>query len=293
MSGQGKSLQDIYDEGSKKLDAAELAQRNKLQESSIQGSEELGRIETAMIEKMDTSLVDLEAEIQGYLDKAMEGINAAVNSEVEENKKFLERLHDTLKLSCQSLSDDVKNLRNSMVQQFNANSEQNMTLQQRELEKGFARLKADGGGAAAHLKELTLLGNAGFNARGSSLVLQSLEKSYKVPAEFFVEFSKHANSIEKRINDCLQLLTSRSKEIISDLSAGSTQVQTGLNQVVQQLASEMEVVYQNSESRLSKHCEDALSAALVHQEGLSKSSPLNYSNHINRVVREFRKSHRH
>jgi len=270
MSGQGKSLQDIYDDGSKRLESAELAQRQVLQDGGARGIDEIGQLEAAMMGKLDVSLGDLETEIHGYLDKACESINAAVSSEVEENRKFLERLQEALKLSCQSLSADVKQLRESIAHRFDSLSEHNLTLQRRELDKNISVLKSAGTSAAMQLKDLSQAGNTSFKSRAASHGLHAMDRSIKGPAEFYNEFSRHAISIDKRINDCVQLLTSRSKEIISELGAGQTEVQQTLDQVVQQLAAQMEEVYKEADSQLRKHCEDALSAALLYQEDLSK-----------------------
>jgi hypothetical protein len=270
MSGQGKSLQDIYDAGSRRLEQSGQAQRLALQEAGIQGGNELSELESSMLSKMDSSLADLETEVSAYLSKAVEAINSSINAEVEENRKFLERLQETLKLTCRSLAEDVKHLRESLVQKFNASADQCQTLQRSETDRGVGQLKVDGFNSAVHLKELCGAGNAELNARAAGHVLQAFDRNTKLPSEFVSEFSKHAASIDKRINDCVQLLGSRSKEIVADLSAGNQTMQTTMNEVVEQLAARLEEVYKESDARLTRHCEDALSAALKHQEELSR-----------------------
>ena len=269
MSGQGKSLQDIYDAGSRKLDEFEQTGRARLDEYAGAGTDELGRLETAIMDRLDRSVGELEAEIQTYLDKAVANIRSAVDTEVEENRKFLERLQEALKLSCKSLSEDVKQLRESMMQRFDASADHYVTLQKRELDKGVSLLKTEGATAATRLKEQSQTGLTAFTSRRSTNILQILDKNNKVPSEFFAEFSRHAVSIDKRINDCLHLLTSRSKEIIQDLNSGGMEMQRSLDQIVTQLVTEIEDTYKKSDAQLRKHCEDALSAALLHQEQLS------------------------
>ncbi len=269
MSGTGKSLQDIYDAGSKRLDELEQAQGTKFTDGGSHGVEELGRIESSVMQKMDKSLAELEGEVRQYIDKAVESIKTAVGAELDENTKFLERLQEAMKLSCNSLSEDVKLLRESIVQKFDSTADHCMTMQRRELDKGTGAMRAEGARSATQLKELSQTALTSFGSRGASNILQVLDKNIKVPSEFFAEFSRNALSIDKRINDCLLLLTARSKEIIADLSSSSTEVQGSLTQVVQQLSVDLEEVHRKSESELRKHCEDALSAALRYQEELS------------------------
>lgn len=269
MSGQGKSLQDIYDAGSRKLDEFEQTERSKLETNALAAVEELGKVETSIMDRMERSVGELDAEIRSYLDKAVENIKTAVSSEVEENRKFLERLQEALKLSCKSLSEDVKQLRESMMQRFDSTADHYMTLQKRELEKGISLLKTEGSASAAKLKEQSQSGLTAFSSRRAGNVLQILDKNIKVPSEFFAEFSRHAVSIDKRINDCLQLLSSRSKEISQDLNSGGMEMQRSLDQVVLQLVAEMEDVAKKSDAQLRKHCEDALSQALMYQEQIS------------------------
>ena len=90
MGEQRKNLQDIYDAGSSRLEKLDQSQRQALQQSKTQGLENISQIESSMSDQMEVSQADLESEIRAYLDKAVEGIDAAVKSEIEENGKFLE-----------------------------------------------------------------------------------------------------------------------------------------------------------------------------------------------------------
>lgn len=269
MSGQGKSLQDIYDAGSKRLDELEQKQNNGMSEASEKTAGELKEIEQNILRKMDDSLNELESEIRTYLDKATENIKSTVDTELDENKKFVERLQEALRLSCRSLSEDVKQLKETVTRRFESSADHYITLQERELEKWLGQLNTDGALSAAKLKELSQTGITSFSSRRASNVLQTLDKNIKVPAEFFAEFSRHAISIDKRINDCLQLLSSRSHEIVADLNTSGKDVESKLDQFVLQLGTDIEEIYKASDARLSKHCEEALSAALLYQEQLA------------------------
>ncbi|MBX9685535.1 MAG: hypothetical protein K2X27_02465 [Candidatus Obscuribacterales bacterium] len=270
MSGSGKNLQEIYDAGTKRLEELEQSERAALSSSTSQAVEDLGKLESSMMSKMDRSLEDLEAEVRAYLNKAVENIDAVVSSEVDENRMFLERLKEALKLSCKSLSEDVKQLKESINQRFDGKAENARVLHQRELEKGLSLLKTDGTRAAADLKDRSQKSLTEFSSAGSSHLLQVLDRNTRLPAEIFAEFSRNALSIDKRINDCVHLLSSRSKEILLEFNAGGTGVQSSLEQIVQQLAQEMNEVYNKSDAELRKHCEDALSAALLFQDQLSR-----------------------
>lgn len=270
MSGNGKTLQEVYNEGSQRLDELGSKQRTYLQENAKKSVEELGRMESTIMSKMDKSFSDLDVEINEYLDKAVANIRIAVDSEIDENKKFLDRLQEALRLSCQSLSEDIQALRDSMRNRFEVNADHCLSLQKRHQEKSLGHISMEAARTEAHLKQQARSTEAALNNKANHQIMQLLDKNTKLPSEFFSEFSTLALSIEKRINESVHKLTGQSKEIVAELGSNSKESQSSLDQAVQQLAHDIEQAYKKADGELRKHCEDALSFALLHQEERAK-----------------------
>ena len=270
MSGTGRSLQDIYDAGSKRLDELEQTQKQALELAGGQSVEELSSIESSVMQRMEKSLQDLEGEVRNYLDKALEGVKAAATTEVEENKRFLERLQEALKLTSNSLSEDVKHLKESLTARANSSIENNLLLQQRFLEQATGILKADGALSAAQLKEQSQSCLAEFEVENSHLVMTVLDKNINLPAAFFAEFAKNIANVERRMNECMQALGSRGAEICADLSNDTTEIQASLDTSLQHIQGTLDEAFIASDAKLSAQCEHALAEALAHQESMAQ-----------------------
>lgn len=271
MSGTGKSLQDIYDAGSKRLDELEQNQRSQLESAGSKSVESLGNIESSVMQRMEKSLQDLDDEVRTYLDKALDGIKTAVNSEVEENRKFLERVQDALKLSAKSLSQDVQQLKDSLHARINSSSENNLILQKRHHEQSLGALKADGALFAAQLKEKSQASVRRFETENSGVIMSVLDKNINLPSEFFAEFSKNVSLIDGKLNECLEALSARGKQISSEVSNDTTEIQASLDTSLQHIQGLMDQSFQEADSALRSQCEHSLALALQHQETMARN----------------------
>lgn len=270
MSGSGRSLQDIYDAGSKRLDELEQAQRTQLETAGSKSVEALGNIESSVMQRMEKSVQDLDNEVREYLDKALEGINSAVNSEVEENRKFLERIQDSLKLSASSLSQDVQQLKDSLQARINSSSDNNLLLQRRHQEQSLGALKADGALFAAQLKEKSQESIRRFESDNSGVIMNVLDKNINLPSEFFGEFSKNISEVNAKLNQCLELLSTRGKQICTEISNDTTEIQASLDTSLQHIQGLMDQSFQEADAALRSQCEQSLAAALQHQESMAQ-----------------------
>ncbi|MBX9569869.1 MAG: hypothetical protein K2X77_13310 [Candidatus Obscuribacterales bacterium] len=271
MSGTGRSLQDIYDAGSKRLDELEQAQRTQFETAGSKSVEALGNIESSVMQRMEQSLQDLDNEVRTYLDKALEGINSAVNSEVEENKKFLARVQEALKLSASSLTQDVHQLKESLQARINSSSENNLLLQKRHHEQSLGALKADGALFAAQLKEKSQESVRRFESENSGIVMSVLDKNINLPSEFFAEFSKNVSMIDAKLNECLETLSERGKQISSEVSNDTTEIQASLDTSLQHIQGLMDQSFQEADAALRGQCEQSLATALQHQEAMAQN----------------------
>lgn len=266
MSGQGKSLQDIYDAGTKRLEELEQKQKGELEVAGSKSVEELGHIESSVMQRMEKSLLELDQEVRSYLDKAMEGIKGAAASELEENTKFLERLNEGFKLSCQGLSEDVQELKVSLAARINSKTENNLLLQKRQHEQATSILKTEGASAASQLKEKSQLSVSAFDAENSGIIMKVLDKNINLPTEFFAEFTKSIENIDKRMTECMQLLSARGKEICKELANDTTEIQASLDTTLQHIQATMDESYQQSDVTLEAQCEQTLAESLQYQE---------------------------
>ena len=269
MSGSGRSLQDIYDAGSKRLDELEQTQRAQLETSGSKSVEQLSGIESSVMQRMETSLQDLDNDVRTYLDKALEGINSAVSSEVEENKRFLERLQEALKLSANSLSQDVQQLKDSLQARVNSSSDNNLLLQKRHHEQSLGALKADGALFAALLNEKSQAAVRQFESENAGIVMSVLDKNINLPSELFGEFTKNVTDINAKLDECLEVLRARCKQISSEISTDTTEIQASLDTSLQHIQGMMDQSFQEADATLRSQCELSLAAALQHQESMA------------------------
>lgn len=111
MNVAGKSLQDIYDAGAKRLEELESAQNGSMNEAAESHLDERMRVEPEALKRLEDKTEELEAEIRAYLQRGLERVERAVASEGQESERYIGRLVEGLVLLSKKFSESIGQLR--------------------------------------------------------------------------------------------------------------------------------------------------------------------------------------
>jgi hypothetical protein len=111
MNVAGKSLQDIYDAGSKRLDELESGQSTSMRDTSEAHLDERARVEPESLKRLEDRTEELSSEIKTYLDRGLERVQKAVSTEGAESERHIQRLVESLVLLSKKFSESIGQLR--------------------------------------------------------------------------------------------------------------------------------------------------------------------------------------
>lgn len=111
MNVAGKSLQDIYDAGSKRLDELENAQTTAMNDTAEAHLDERTRVEPDSLKRLEDRTAELEVEIRSFLERGMERVAKAVAGEGQESEHHISRLVEGLVLLAKKFSESIGQLR--------------------------------------------------------------------------------------------------------------------------------------------------------------------------------------
>lgn len=198
MAGSSsKGLQEIYDSGAKRFDELEQTQKESFAKAAETRVDYLGKNESKSMDKLNNALDKLEADVRQYLDKAMEGINTSIRTEVEESKLCIARVHENLKLSAKNLTETINQLRESIAENFGNLTEHQLSMQTREIQRLSAEVQADGVRSAGELKAEAQKYSKHFESMAASELLQLLGSQGKLAAESYDTFASQVNGVRE------------------------------------------------------------------------------------------------
>jgi hypothetical protein len=113
MNVSGKSLQDIYDAGSKRLEELETSETAVLNDTTEAHLEERGRVEPESLKRLEDRTAELATEIRSFLERGLERVEKAVVSEGHESDRHIGRLVESLVLLSKKFSESIGQLRES------------------------------------------------------------------------------------------------------------------------------------------------------------------------------------
>lgn len=111
MNVSGKSLQDIFDAGEKRLEELEANQKSAIEQATESHLTTHTQDEPAARKLLEDKTAQLEEELRAYLDRGLERIEKAVASEVHENEKCVKNLVEGLVLLTKKFSESVNHLK--------------------------------------------------------------------------------------------------------------------------------------------------------------------------------------
>ncbi len=111
MNVSGKSLQDIYDAGSKRLDELDSTQTTALKDTTESHLDERSRVEPESLKRLEERTEELEKEVRACLDRGLERVERAVANEGQESERHISRLVEGLVLLSKKFSESIGQLR--------------------------------------------------------------------------------------------------------------------------------------------------------------------------------------
>jgi hypothetical protein len=111
MNVAGKSLQDIYDAGSRRLDELEQAEKTNLADAADAHLDERSRVEPDALKRLEERTDDLEKEIRAFLARGIERVQKSVEVESQESEQHITRLVEGLVLCAKKFSESIAQLR--------------------------------------------------------------------------------------------------------------------------------------------------------------------------------------
>ncbi len=111
MNVAGKSLQDIYDAGARKLDELEQSEKASLAEAGDSHLDERAHLEPDSLKALEVRSEELESEIRAFLQRGLERVDKTVKSESAESELHISRLVEGLVLLTKKFSESISQLR--------------------------------------------------------------------------------------------------------------------------------------------------------------------------------------
>ena len=119
MNVAGKSLQDIYDAGSRRLEELQNSQKTTLNDTSDGHLEARVKVEPESLKQLEDRTKELEDEIRAYLSRGLERVEKTVSAESQQNERYIGRLVESLVLLSKKFSESIGQLREAAESELN------------------------------------------------------------------------------------------------------------------------------------------------------------------------------
>ena len=119
MNVAGKSLQDIYDAGSRRLEELQASQKSALNDTSDGHLDARVKVEPESLKQLEDKTKELEEEIRNYLSRGLERVEKTVNAESQQNERYIGRLVESLVLLSKKFSESIGQLREAAESELN------------------------------------------------------------------------------------------------------------------------------------------------------------------------------
>jgi hypothetical protein len=246
MNVAGKSLQDIYDAGSKRLSELEEAQKKQMGESADTHLDGRKEAEPQAVKQLQERSADLEQEISGYLAQGLDRVIKSVGAETIQTEKFIQRLVDGLDLLSKKFVESIAQLRDAAETQLTDLSSDHEHLYNSACVAASSRLKHQGTqlvdecrneGSQTHSDLLTCVDQAWQSI---------LTREDEVVAEVLSNFEGHAGHLSNKLQDC-------QKTVEGDVSAKLSKLELRAMEATEAVRSAVD----RSIEKADKHAFDA------------------------------------
>jgi hypothetical protein len=235
MNVAGKSLQDIYDAGSKRLEQLENSQRGQLNEATDAHLEERTKSEPEALKQLETKSEDLEKEINGYLAHGLERIEKAVTGESEHTKVYIQRLVDALDLLAKRFAESITELREAADGQLSDLASDNQQLYKSASQAACSQTSHQGAMAVDGCRNEGTEAHADIVGKVDKTSSDFLEAEDDVVAELLSSYDTNADQLSTKFSDCSTRIAQHLKEKVSDVDSRAEQASESIKNTIERL----------------------------------------------------------
>lgn len=226
MNVAGKSLQDIYDAGSRRLSELEKSQKKQLGETADGHLDERKQAEPDSLKQLQERSGELEQEVRSYLTHGLERVGKVVESEATQTTKFNQCLVDGLDLLAKKFFESISQLRDAAENQLADLSSDHEQMYEASFHAADSLLTHEGTQLVDECR------NEGCQTHGDLLgcVDESwqsiLEQEDEVVADVLANFDSNAEQLNNKLQAC-------QSKVDGDLSAKLSKLELRLMQATE------------------------------------------------------------
>ena len=250
MNVSGKSLQDIYDAGAKRLEELEQNQRGSLNTTTESHLDERTRIEPEALKQLEDRTGDLEEEIRAYLDKGLEKVDKTVAYEVQENEKYINRLVDSMVLLAKKFTESIHELKDASEYSLKDVSSDHEELYKRHSERVTSDLHKEG---VISLEDCKGEGTSAMASLGKNVdegFHSIIEEENEIKNKLFESYVTYISSVKTTMAEALLALNDCFDSKSTELKTRAEQTEKNMTTYVDKILSETERHANESERRL-------------------------------------------
>jgi hypothetical protein len=218
---------------------------------------------------MDTALNAEEQQILNYTASAVEVVQSAIGAEKEENERFYASLENSLKLSLQSLTDDITKVRESLLQTSSHDAEYRLALFEGDLHTLVSHLKVTGLDAAEAQRMLTRQHQVELTRKLETYTAQLLERESRVSSEIHADAAAHSEAAYQTLETHLTYFCDLAEQHVELISQSAQEKALALQEKTEQQAATLEESYRTAEDKLRASYQTVLSEGLRTRQALS------------------------
>lgn len=236
MNVAGKSLQDIYDAGAKRLEELEDAQKSTMSDTTESHTQERMGLEPEALKEIEERCKDLDDEVRSYLARGLERIEKAVSSESEQTERYIVRLVESLTLLSKKFSETIGQLRETAESQLKDLASDSEQLYKSAAQSAHSQVHHDGTIALDDCR------NDGTEAHGSvtSLLARSwdsvLEAEDEAIDNLTESFESNQGQVSQTFDNCKKEIDDKLSDKLSDLEIRAMQATEGIKITVERLS---------------------------------------------------------
>jgi hypothetical protein len=269
MSSGGRKLQDIFDTGTRRLEQLEQSEKQELEISASKAVDACGRKESQVMQRMDTALNVEEKQILNYTSSAVDLVQAAICAEKEENERFYTSLENSLKLSLQSLTDDITRVRESLLQTSSHDAEYRLALFEGDLQTLVSHLRVTGLDSAEVQRVRARQHQVELTRKLETYTAQLLERESRVSSEIHADASAHSEAAYQTLETHLTYFCDLAEQHVALISESAQTKAAVLQEKTEQHSAALEQSYQTAEDKLRASYQTVLAEGLTTRQTLS------------------------
>jgi hypothetical protein len=283
MNVAGKSLQDIYDAGSKRLEELEKGQKSQLGDAADAHLQDLQEHEPTTLKDLETKSSDLEQEIRAHLSHGLERVEKAVSSESKHTQAYVERLVESISLLAKKFTESISQIRATADSQLTDLAQEEEQLYKSAVQGSLSELNKEAAVAVDDCRKDGSGSHADLITRLDESWSKVLEKEDQSVGELLDGYDANSDQLSLRVNVSRQEIQNQLSEMLSKLEMRALQATEAVKSAADRLVESADRFAFDSDSKLKENfstnlqetqnaIEESASASLKEVVNLHESS---------------------